>query len=188
LLFFHSWEATHTNTILFGLTRSWLQPTIYRDRDEHANHYTTDTILRFWYDRKCNMTTTTKLEALMFQKRYIMWSIYFSTNIFFFFVLILRFSWCFMWYLISVLPFPRNKWVKMSQDPKVWIIIWSTILIEVLFPVDFYEKKVKQRMVNNSTMINKTKNHLSPLYINTLTTTYDVGHCATRFGIAFKVF
>jgi hypothetical protein len=30
------------------------------------------------------MTTTTKLEALMFQKGYIMWGVYFSTNQFVF--------------------------------------------------------------------------------------------------------
>ena len=35
-------EATNTNFIDFGLTWSGLEPTIYRTRDEHANHYTTD--------------------------------------------------------------------------------------------------------------------------------------------------
>jgi hypothetical protein len=29
---------------IFGLTRPWLQPTIYHTRDEHANHYTTDAV------------------------------------------------------------------------------------------------------------------------------------------------
>ena len=37
-------EATHTNCIVFGLTRSGLEPTIYRTREEHANHYTTETV------------------------------------------------------------------------------------------------------------------------------------------------
>jgi hypothetical protein len=32
-------EATHTNFIFFGLTRAGLEPTIYRTRGEHANHY-----------------------------------------------------------------------------------------------------------------------------------------------------
>jgi hypothetical protein len=34
--------ATNTNFIVFGLTWSGLEPTIYRTRDEHTNHYTTD--------------------------------------------------------------------------------------------------------------------------------------------------
>jgi hypothetical protein len=38
LLFFLS------NFIVFGLTRSMLEPTIYRTRGEHANHYTTDAV------------------------------------------------------------------------------------------------------------------------------------------------
>jgi hypothetical protein len=31
-------------TPIFGLARSALEPTIYRTRGEHANHYTTDAI------------------------------------------------------------------------------------------------------------------------------------------------
>ena len=37
-----SGEATNTNFIIFGLTRSELEPRIYRTRDEHANHYTNE--------------------------------------------------------------------------------------------------------------------------------------------------
>ena len=37
-----SGEATHTNFIVFRLTRSGLEPTIYHTLGEHANHYTTD--------------------------------------------------------------------------------------------------------------------------------------------------
>ena len=33
-------EATNTNFIVFGLTLPGLEPTIYRTRGEHANHYT----------------------------------------------------------------------------------------------------------------------------------------------------
>jgi hypothetical protein len=33
-------EATNSNFIVFGLTRSGLEPTIYHTRGEHANHYT----------------------------------------------------------------------------------------------------------------------------------------------------
>jgi hypothetical protein len=36
-----SGEATNTNFIAFGLTRQGHEPTIYRTRVEHANHYTT---------------------------------------------------------------------------------------------------------------------------------------------------
>jgi hypothetical protein len=35
-------KATHTNFIVLGLTRSGLHPTIYRNRVEQTNHYTTD--------------------------------------------------------------------------------------------------------------------------------------------------
>jgi hypothetical protein len=33
------------NFIVFGLTRSELEPTIYRTQGEHANHYTTDSVI-----------------------------------------------------------------------------------------------------------------------------------------------
>jgi hypothetical protein len=39
-----SGEALNTNFIVFGLTRSELEPTIYHTRGEHANHYTTDAV------------------------------------------------------------------------------------------------------------------------------------------------
>ena len=39
-----SGEATNTNFIVFGLTRSRLEPTIYRTRSEHANQYSTDAV------------------------------------------------------------------------------------------------------------------------------------------------
>ena len=38
-------EATDTNLIVFGLTLSGLEPTTYRTRGEHANHYATDAVL-----------------------------------------------------------------------------------------------------------------------------------------------
>jgi hypothetical protein len=38
-------EATNTNFIVFGLTLSGLESTIYRPQGEHANHYyTTDAV------------------------------------------------------------------------------------------------------------------------------------------------
>ena len=37
-------EATNTNVIVLGLTRSGLEPTIYRTRGEHANHYTINAV------------------------------------------------------------------------------------------------------------------------------------------------
>jgi hypothetical protein len=39
-----SGEATNTNLIEFGLTRSVVEPTIYHTRGEHANHYTIDAV------------------------------------------------------------------------------------------------------------------------------------------------
>jgi hypothetical protein len=39
-----SGEATHTNFIVFGLTRPELEPMIYRTRGEHSNLYTTDAV------------------------------------------------------------------------------------------------------------------------------------------------
>jgi len=41
-------EATNTNFIGFGLTRSRLEPTYYRTRCEHANHYPTDAVRVWW--------------------------------------------------------------------------------------------------------------------------------------------
>ena len=38
-------ETTNTNFIVFGLTRLWLEPTIYRTLGEHANHTTTDAVI-----------------------------------------------------------------------------------------------------------------------------------------------
>jgi hypothetical protein len=46
-------EKTNTNFIVFGLTRSGLEPTIYRTRGEHANHYTTDA---FFQDGKITIS------------------------------------------------------------------------------------------------------------------------------------
>jgi hypothetical protein len=40
-------EATHINFLVFGLTRPRLEPTIYRTRGEHANHYDTDVVSLF---------------------------------------------------------------------------------------------------------------------------------------------
>jgi hypothetical protein len=40
-------EAANTSFIVFGLTRSGLEPTIYCTRGEHANNYTTDAVLLF---------------------------------------------------------------------------------------------------------------------------------------------
>ena len=40
-----SGEATDANFIIFGLTRSRLKHTIYRNRGEHANNYTTVAVM-----------------------------------------------------------------------------------------------------------------------------------------------
>ena len=39
-----SGKATNTNCIVFGLTRPGLEPTFFRTRGEHANHYTTGSV------------------------------------------------------------------------------------------------------------------------------------------------
>jgi hypothetical protein len=39
-------EATNNNFIVFGLTRPGLEPTIYRTRGEHANHYATNAVFQ----------------------------------------------------------------------------------------------------------------------------------------------
>ena len=39
-----SGEATNTNFLDFGLTRSLFEPMIYRTRGEHANHYIIDAV------------------------------------------------------------------------------------------------------------------------------------------------
>ena len=40
----NSREVTNTNFIVFGLTRPGLEPTTYRTRGDHANHYATDVV------------------------------------------------------------------------------------------------------------------------------------------------
>ena len=45
-------EVTYTSFIVFGLTRPGLEPTIYRTRGEHANHYATDAVI-FIFVGKC---------------------------------------------------------------------------------------------------------------------------------------
>ena len=42
-----SGEATNINFIVFALTRSGLKPTIYCTGGEHANHYTTDSVMLY---------------------------------------------------------------------------------------------------------------------------------------------
>jgi hypothetical protein len=36
--------AAYTNLIIFGFTRTRLEPTIYHTRGEHANNFTTDAV------------------------------------------------------------------------------------------------------------------------------------------------
>jgi hypothetical protein len=43
---FLSGDASNNNLIIFSLTRSGLEPTIYRTSGDHANHYTTDVVYR----------------------------------------------------------------------------------------------------------------------------------------------
>ena len=38
-------EKQQIPILVFGLTRSGLEPTIYRTRGEHTNHYTTDAVI-----------------------------------------------------------------------------------------------------------------------------------------------
>ena len=52
-----SGEATNTNFIVFGATRPGIEPTIYRTRGEHANHYAPDAVpmaMGFTYDFYAN--------------------------------------------------------------------------------------------------------------------------------------
>jgi hypothetical protein len=42
-----SGEATNINFIVFALTRSGLKPMIYCTGGEHANHYTTDSVMLY---------------------------------------------------------------------------------------------------------------------------------------------
>ena len=47
-------EETNTTFIVFGLTRPWLEPIIYRTRGEDANYYTTDAVLSILDDNYPN--------------------------------------------------------------------------------------------------------------------------------------
>jgi hypothetical protein len=48
-----SGEATHTNFKVFGLNPPGLEPTIYRSRGEHANHYATHAVYDFIIKSDC---------------------------------------------------------------------------------------------------------------------------------------
>ena len=64
-----SGEATNTNFIVFGLTRSGLKPTIYRTQGEPANHYTTDAVYQgmfYFYLLNIFITTITKVKPVSF--------------------------------------------------------------------------------------------------------------------------
>ena len=45
-----SGEETNTNFIVFGLQLPGLEPTIYRTRGEHANHYATDAVFNVYVE------------------------------------------------------------------------------------------------------------------------------------------
>jgi hypothetical protein len=51
-------EAAITNFVVFGLTRSVLETTVCRTREEHSDHYTTDVVV--WYELKLIETTVRK--------------------------------------------------------------------------------------------------------------------------------
>jgi hypothetical protein len=54
LCYMLSGEATNTNFIDFGLTRSVIEPTMYHTRGDHAKHYTSDAVqfIEFRYKTK----------------------------------------------------------------------------------------------------------------------------------------
>ena len=43
-----SGEAAYTNFNVFGLTRPGIEPTTFRIRGEHANHYTTEAVRKIY--------------------------------------------------------------------------------------------------------------------------------------------
>ena len=71
-------EATNTNFIVFGLTRPGLEPTLYRTRGEHANHYATDAVLLTRKPQNCvksKIPNDSKLSVVM-QKHYYVIKLY----------------------------------------------------------------------------------------------------------------
>ena len=48
-------KVTYCNFTVFDLTRPGLEPTIYRTRGEHANHYTIDAVRNENYLGKCSL-------------------------------------------------------------------------------------------------------------------------------------
>ena len=61
-----SGEATNINLIVYSFTRSGLEPTIYRTRDEHANHYITNTL-----KSTCDVNLLSKLSIIFKEWRVI---------------------------------------------------------------------------------------------------------------------
>ena len=60
-----SGEATNTNLIVFGLTRSGREPTIYCTQGEHANYYTTDAV-DGWTDRMKTMSHQKREDIIIY--------------------------------------------------------------------------------------------------------------------------
>jgi hypothetical protein len=56
-------ETINTKFTVFVLTWPGLEPTIYRTRGEHANHYTNDAVCE--YERLFNVQIDTKETALV---------------------------------------------------------------------------------------------------------------------------
>ena len=76
-------EATNANFIVFGLTRPGLEPTIYRTRGEHANHYATDAVYNF--RRMSDKHTKASLScSVIFRQVFDMYDILFILQRFFF--------------------------------------------------------------------------------------------------------
>ena len=55
-------EAQHINIVVFGLTRSGLESTIYRRVSDHVNHYSTDTLHKIssWFGH-CALSIVLKM-------------------------------------------------------------------------------------------------------------------------------
>jgi hypothetical protein len=62
-----SGKASHLNLIVFRLTRSGTEPTIYRIRGEHTNHYTTDAVSVIVQSNAQNITAEYCIKKVYFR-------------------------------------------------------------------------------------------------------------------------
>jgi hypothetical protein len=149
-------EETNTNFIVFGLTRQWLELTIYLTWSEHANHYATDGSgmkyikvmgiempykKKLYFISKRVLKGTQNLKSCIFER----YNIGFHPNLmhFFFFELIVQIVFLKVCWLISSISYgfgnelnrkePKNGNFYELLTTANFAILFGLLLLKILF-------------------------------------------------------